>query len=71
MLFGLNLDGSSLPPLSTVQFLCQFPHKTHVDHFNPLTPKSDWCLISPFDITPESNIKVVRIKEMITNERGL
>ena len=33
----------------------------------PLTPKSDWHLISPYDIFPESNIKVTRIKEMITN----
>ena len=33
---------------------------------NPLTPKSDWHLISPDNVTPESNIKVMRIKEMIT-----
>ena len=38
---------------------------------NPLTPKSDKRLISPFNITPESHIKVMRIKEMITNLRGL
>ena len=31
-------------------------------HFNPLTPASDWHLISPYHITPESNIKVKRIK---------
>ena len=36
-------------------------------HLNPLTPKSDQHLISPYNITPESNIKVMRIKEMITN----
>ena len=33
---------------------------------NPLTLKSDKHLISPFNITPESHIKVMRIKEMIT-----
>ena len=36
-------------------------------NLNPLTPKSDQLLISPYNITPESNIKVMRIKEMITN----
>ena len=30
-------------------------------------PKSDQHLISPYNISPESNIKVMRIKEMITN----
>ena len=34
---------------------------------NPLTLKSDWHLISPYSITPESNIQVMRIMEMITN----
>ena len=34
---------------------------------NPKTPKSDWRLISPYNIILESNIKVMRIKEMITN----
>ena len=34
---------------------------------NPLIPESDQHLISPYNITPESNIKVMRIKEMITN----
>ena len=32
----------------------------------PLTPKSDQHLFSPNNITPESNITVMRIKEMIT-----
>ena len=31
------------------------------------TPKSDKYLISLYNITPESNTKVRRIKEMITN----
>ena len=38
-------------------------------NFNPLIPESDKHLISPYNITPESNIKVMRIKEMTTNWR--
>ena len=34
----------------------------------PLNPKSDKHLISPYKITPESHMKVMRIKEMITRE---
>ena len=34
---------------------------------NPSTPKSDKHLISPYNISPESHIKVERIKEMIIN----
>ena len=34
---------------------------------NLLTLKSDLHLISPYNITPESYIKVMRITEMITN----
>ena len=34
---------------------------------NPLTPKSDWHLISPYNFTPESHSMVMRIKEMISN----
>ena len=37
---------------------------------NPLNPKSDLHLISPYNITPESHVKVVRIKEMIANWRS-
>ena len=29
--------------------------------------KGDWHLISPYNITPESNNKVNRIKEIMTN----
>ena len=36
-------------------------------HLTLLTPKRDQHLISPYNITPESNINVMRIKEMITN----
>ena len=37
---------------------------------NPVTPMSDSHLISPYNITPESHVKVVRIKEMIINWRS-
>lgn len=37
---------------------------------NLLMPKSDQHLFSPNNITPESHIKVLRIKEMITNWIG-
>ena len=38
--------------------------------FNPLTPESDWHIISPHRIPLESNIEATRIKEMITiNQR--
>ena len=33
---------------------------------NPVIPKSDQHLLSPHNIMPESHIKVMRIKEMIT-----
>ena len=35
---------------------------------NPLNPKSDQNLISPYNITPESQMKVLRIKLMVTRE---
>ena len=34
---------------------------------NPLTLKTDQHLISPYNISPESHIKVMKIKKMITN----
>ena len=37
---------------------------------NPLTPKSDLYPISPYIITPKSNIKVMRIKEMIKTKEA-
>ena len=38
---------------------------------NPLTPKSDYHLISHYNIAPESNMRVTRTKEMmITNQRS-
>ena len=33
---------------------------------NPLNSKSDKHPISPYNITPESHIKVMRMKEMVT-----
>ena len=39
-------------------------------HVNPLTPKSDQDLISPYSVTTESNIKIMRIEEMINNQRN-
>ena len=36
----------------------------------PSNPESDWHLISPYNFTAESHIKVMRIKEMIP-KRGL
>ena len=38
-----------------------------IAHINPLSPKCDQLLISPYIITPESNVKVTGNKEMITN----
>ena len=35
--------------------------------FNPLSPKDDKHLISLRNITTESEVRVMRIKEMITN----
>ena len=35
--------------------------------FNPLIPKSGWLLISHYNITLKSDVKLMRIKEMITN----
>ena len=46
---------------------CKTQGEVDVELINPLTPKSDWHLISPYCITSESKIKVRRIKELITN----
>ena len=37
---------------------------------NSLDPKSDQYLISPYSNTAKSFIKIMRIKEMITNTRS-
>ena len=36
--------------------------------FNLSNPKSDKNLISPYNITPESHITVMRIEKMVTRE---
>ena len=38
---------------------------------NPLNPESDQHLISPYTNAAESFIKIMRIKEMISNQRSL
>lgn len=38
---------------------------------NPLTIKNDQQLISPYGISLKSNVKAVRIKEVIINLRSL
>ena len=38
--------------------------------FNPLNPGNDQYLISPYNNTPESFIKIMRIRQMITNLRS-
>ena len=49
----------------------QVKHKDNLSaisqYLNPLTPKSDWRQISPYNITSESNIKVTRITQMVAN----
>ena len=39
--------------------------QTKVPTINPLTPKSDKHLISPYNINSDSHIQVMGIKEMI------
>ena len=55
--------------MSSAYYKVNFIEKVKVCSFtiNPLTPKSDQHLISPYNITLESHIKVMRIKEMINN----
>ena len=42
-----------------------------VGNINSLNPNSDCHLISPYNINPESHIKVMRIKEMVTRKEAL
>ena len=49
--------------LSSIHYSDKSKHQP----INPKTPKRDQLLISPYNMTPESNIKVTRIKEMINN----
>ena len=69
----------SLTSLSSVYLFVFFPNNLNYcgqqmqgvykmcTAINPLIPESDQHQISPFDITPESNIIVMRIMEMIIN----
>ena len=41
-----------------------------VNQINSSPPKSDQHLISPYNITLKSHIKIMRIKELITNDRS-
>ena len=45
-------------PMTHRHACCTLPFPTLTNHlkFNPLTPKSDWHLISPYSLTPESTI---------------
>ena len=54
---------------SFIFFVLLLTKESHV-LLNPLHPESEWHLISPNNIPPESHIKVMRIKKMITNQRS-
>ena len=45
--------------------IVQYSLYIEVKKVNPFTPNSDLQLISPYRITTESHIKVMRIKEII------
>ena len=69
-------SASNIPAMNDITWIVfpslQIKMNTKIYHLllimlNPLTPKSDKHLISSFNITPESHIKVRRIKEMITS----
>ena len=59
----------TLSKLSSTEMKSEEKKIWKVNH-NHLTPKSDQHLISPYNTTLESNIKVVRIIGMITNYRS-
>ena len=58
-------------PISTDRNTVKPIRSAHLDIYekqsNSLTPKSDQHLITPNGITPESNIKVMRIQDMEAN----
>ena len=58
-------------PISTDRNMMKPIRSAHLDicekQSNSLIPKSDQHLISPNGITPESNIKVMRIQEIEAN----
>ena len=49
------------------EVLCQFMLSITERQFLYLTLRNDQHLISPYNITPELNIKVMRIKDMVVN----
>ena len=55
------------PPEFVTFFKLQIPIWNIGIAIHPLTNKSDLHLISPYNHTIGSNIKVMRIKDMITN----
>ena len=69
--FWFNFPMSSPPPFfiryGAPNYTFLSTHKKCWQSFNPLTPRSDQLPISPYNITSESNIMVMRIKEMIFN----
>lgn len=46
------------------------PKKNSDKILNPFTPKSVWLIICPYSITLESNVKVTRLIEIISNSRS-
>ena len=56
----------------TLRELTISSEKHHDDNsgFNPVPPKSEKHLIFPNSITPKSNIKFMKIKEMIGNSKS-
>ena len=67
----VNASIATIKTKRTIQFVdwCPTGFKVtegRLSHINPLNPKSDWHLISPYNITPESKIKVTRMKEIVT-----
>ena len=72
---SLLIPLSSQPPLSVTMCSCYSTLLRRsctillliIVTINPLTSKSDWHVISPYNFTPESHSMVMRIKEMISN----
>ena len=44
--------------------------KRFLSPYPPISPECDWLLISPYFINLKSNVKVMRMKEMITDLRS-
>ena len=64
--YGFVLVGSIINSfIFLFECVIMFGKPSH--HFEPFIPKSDKHLISLYNITPDSNIKVTRMDEMITN----